>query len=379
MTNNQPSLTPRHETTDDQMWLFKSHTEPADIEAVTEVLERGTWWAGGPEIDEFERMIAEMSDCKYGVTFNSGTSALFAAFEVLDVEGNEVIVPSFTYPATANAVVAAGGEPVFADIERETLSLDADDVLEKVTDDTAAVVPVHFSGNVSRDIHALQDVAEDHDLELVEDAAHSLGAAYDGDPVGSFGAAATYSFSFNKLLTTGEGGMLVTDSESIRDKAKRIRRQGRNDRKQYVDYGYNLQMSSIEAALGVSQARRFEEIAAQRREMATYLNRNLSDIDQLSVPALPDDRKRVYLFYNLRLSGPDLRDRLREHLDDRGIPTQVTYEPVHLTEYYRTEWEPGDLPVTESVSERILTLPFHLELSQDDLDTLVGAVRDFFR
>lgn len=366
--------------TNDRLWLFKSYADQDDVQAVTDVIERGTWWANGAEIETFENQVATLSDREYGVAFNSGTSALFAVLEALDVEGSEVIVPSFTYPATANAVVAAGGKPVFADIERDSLSLDADDVVEKISGETAAIVPVHISGNVSRDIRALQTIADDHDVALVEDGAHSLGATYESEPVGSFGTAATYSFAFNKLVATGEGGMLVTDSESLVRSVSRIRHQGRDDRKRYIEYGYNLQMSSITAALGASQMRKIEELIAERQRMARYLNDELSDIAEITVPRTLDSQERVYLFYNLRVSDPNRRDELRRYLDDRGIPTRITYEPVHLTPYYRTEWgySSGDLPVTEHVSARIVTLPFHLDLSTETLDRLAAAIKSFF-
>lgn len=365
---------------DDRLWLFKSVADESDIEAVTEVLNRGTYWIEGPNVEAFENGVAALSDREYGVSFNSGTSALFSILDALDVAGREVIVPSLTYPATANAVVAAGGKPVFADVERETLALSADEVLANVTEDTAAIVPVHFSGNVASDIYALQEIAADHDLELVEDAAHSLGASLQGNPVGSFGTAAMYSFSFNKTVTTGEGGMVVTDSESLEKKVRKRRRQGRTEDKRYVDYGYNLQMSSLAAALGVSQMDRLDEIIDERRRMATYLNDRLGDLEALSLPEPLADGERVYLFYNLCLRDSDQQADLRQYLDQRGIPTQVSYEPVHLTEYYRREWgyRKGDLPTTESVANRIVTLPFHLDLSEDDLQRIVQHVRAFF-
>lgn len=365
---------------DDDLWLFTSYADEDDIEAVTEVLRRGTWWAKGPEIAEFEAAIADYTDCEYGIAFNSGTSALYALLTASGITDGEVIVPSFTFSATANAVVAAGAKPVFADIERESLTLDPTDVREKVTDETRAIMPIHFAGDICAGVRELREIATENDALLFEDACHSLGADYDGDLVGSFGDAATFSFCFNKVLTTGEGGMVTTDSRALRDDLQLLRSHGQNDDGEYVTYGHNFRMSSMTAALGVSQAEKLDFIINRRREMAAHLNDALADIESLSRPVFPPERNSVYQLYNLRVNDTETRDGFRAHLDERGIPTRVTYDPVHLTKYYREEWGygTGDLPVTEDVSRKILTLPFHLNLSEDDLEKIATSVRSYF-
>lgn len=366
--------------TDDELWLFKSYADESDVEAVTEVIQRGTWWANGPEIEEFEALMAERADCDYGVAFNSGTTALYANLLAHGITDGEVIVPSFTFPATANAVVAAGADPVFADIERGSLALSVESVREAVSEETRAIMPIHFAGDVCADIHELADVAADNDAVLLEDAAHSPGATLDGQPVGSFGSGAMFSFCFNKVLTTGEGGMIVTDSEDVRDGLRLIRSHGRDEDREYVTYGHNFRMPTMNAALGVTQARKLDFIIERRREMASVLNDRLAGLDGVERPIFPPERRSVYQLYNLRLSEPDLRDELADHLDDRGIPTRVTYPPVHLEQYYREEWgwKRGDLPVTEELSGRVLTLPFHLDLSEADLEYIAHSVRSFF-
>jgi perosamine synthetase len=364
----------------DDLWLFKSYADEDDVAAVTEVLERGTWWAKGPEVEEFERTIADRTNSRYGVAFNSGTSALYANLVANDITDGEVIVPSFTFSATANAVVAAGAKPVFADIERDSLALDPSDVTEKITPQTRAIMPIHFAGDVCAGIRDLREIANDHDILLFEDAAHSPGATLEGEPVGSFGKSAMFSFCFNKILTTGEGGMVVTDDETLRDRLKLIRSHGRNDNKEYVTFGHNFRMSSMTAALGVSQAEKLDYIISRRREMARDLNEQLAGIDEIHRPVFPPERNSVYQLYNIRLGDPSLQSALQTHLSDRGIPTRITYDPVHLTNYYQTEWgyKPGDLPITEDVSEKILTLPFHLDLTAEDLDRIASGVRSFF-
>jgi len=367
-------------TEDDSLWLFKSYAEADDVEAITEVIERGTWWAKGPEIEEFEAVIAERTDREYAAAVNSGTSALYANLLAHDITDGEVIVPSFTFPATANAVVAAGAEPVFVDIERDSLALSASSVREKISDDTRAVMPIHFAGDIARDIFELRTLCEEEDLYLFEDACHSLGATYEDEPAGSFGAAATFSFCFNKVITTGEGGMVVTDDTDTYERLLRLRSHGTDTDGRYVNYGHNFSLSSMAAALGVTQAAKLDFIIEHRREMAAYLNEALRTLPKLHVPDFPEERESIYLLYNLRFDDPAIQPALAAFLDERGIPTRVTYEPTHLTPYYRVEWgwNEGDLPITEEVSSKILTLPFHLDLDRADLDRIVDGVRTFF-
>jgi perosamine synthetase len=366
--------------TDDEMWLFRSYADESDVAAVTDVIQRGTWWANGPEIEAFERKMADVAGTAHGVAFNSGTSALYANLLAHGITDGEVIVPSFTFPATANAVVAAGARPVFADIERDSLALSAPAVEEALSPETAAIMPIHFGGDVAADIRKLRSLADAHGVPLLEDACHSPGASMDGDSVGSFGSAASFSFCFNKVLSTGEGGMVVTDSPEIRDTLRRIRSHGRNDEGRQVTYGHNFRLATMNAALGVAQVEKLDAMISEREAMASYLNDRLHDLPGVTVPTPPADRDRIYLYYNLRLDSTDTQAALAAHLADSGVPSRVTYEPVHLNRYYREEWGwgPGDLPVTEDVAGRVLSLPFHLYLDEDDLDYVVEAVRSFF-
>lgn len=373
MTDSKPD-------TDDELWLFKSYADETDIEAVTDVIQRGTWWANGPEIEAFEHAVAETTGTDHAVAFNSGTTALYGQLLAHDVAGSEVIVPSFTFPATANAVVAAGATPVFADIEEKSLALSADSVRAAVTDDTEAIMPIHYGGTIAKDIDALGEIAADNDAVLLEDACHSLGASMDGQRAGSFGSAASFSFCFNKLVTTGEGGMVVTDSTTVRDQLRSIRNHGRNSDGRTVDYGYNFRLASMNAALGGAQMSRLDWMIEERRRMATMLNDRLAGVKGLWLPEPPEYCDRVYLYYNIRLDSAERQQALTDHLDDNGVPSRTGYDPVHLTPYYRSEWgwEDGDLPVTESMSGRLLTLPFHLDLSDTELAYIAETVREFF-
>lgn len=365
----------------DDMWLFTSYSDEQDFEAVRAVLERGTWWAKGPEVEEFEEKLATIAGTDYAVSFNSGTSALFAAMDALGVSGSEVIVPSFTFPATANAAVAAGAKPVFADIELDSLALDPPDVEKKITDSTSLIVPIHFAGDVCAGIGELRDIANEYDLQLLEDACHSPGATFDGKPAGSFGDAAAFSFCFNKIITTGEGGMVVTDDTALRDQLKLFRSHGCSEDGSYITYGHNFRMSSMTAALGVSQTEKFDFLISERRQMAEHLNGAIDSHPPLQLPRFPPERQSVYQLYNLRFTERGIQEELADVLAEQGIPSRVSYEPVHLTPYYRQEWgyDPGDLPRTEKAARTTLTLPFHLGLDEGDLDRIAAVVNEFFQ
>ena len=245
--------------------LFKIFWDEEDIRAVKGVIKKGAYWTTGPQSKEFEKMIAEYIGTKYAVVFNSGTSALHAAVLAHNIKkGDEAIVPSFTFIATANALLFAGAKPVFADIESKTFGLDPEDVKEKITGKVKAIIPVHYGGSPCL-IRELKEIAEDYNLILIEDAAESFGAKIKDKKVGTFGDSAMLSFCQNKVITTGDGGAVVTDSREIYEKLKLIRSHGRLEDTDYfsswkdVDYvtlGYNYRMSDITAALGISNLKR---------------------------------------------------------------------------------------------------------------------------
>ena len=364
-----------------KIWLFKSYSDENDIKAVSEVIKRGTWWVKGPDVEEFEKKVSERVGRQYGISFNSGTSALYANLLAYNVKGGEVIVPSYTFAATPNSVVAAGANPIFADIEEKSLGLDPEDVKRKISSNTKAIMPIHFAGDVCGEIKALREIADYHGILLIEDAAHSIGAKLRNEPVGSFGDSAMFSFCFNKIITTGEGGMIVTDSKELSEKLKLIRSHGETSEgsKDYVTYGFNFRMSSMTAALGLSQFKKLDMLISRRREMASYLNERLKTIDEIKLPIPQEGHYHVYQLYNLQLKDKETRDGLMKYLEGKEIPTRITYKPMHLYTYYRDEygWNEGDLPVTERIWKRILTLPFHPDLERDDLDFIVEMVKEF--
>jgi len=371
--------------------LFKTHWENDDISSVANVLKRGTYWATGPEIGEFEKELAKLNGVKYAVAVNSGTSALHAMYLACDIKGKEVIVPSFTFVATANAVVLAGGIVKFAETEAATYGLDVDSVESMITDKTCAVVALHYSGCPSKDIVKLKALTEKKGLMLFEDNAHSMGAKIEGRLTGTFGKASALSFCQNKLISTGEGGAVTTDDQDVYEKLKMIRSHGRvekssgdyfaqNDEFDYTEVGYNYRMPSMCAALGLSQLKNFEHVIQKRQSAAQYLNHNLSGINEILLPLRPEGSDHFYQQYTIRLKQTELRNQLKDHLSQKGIFSNVYYTPIHLKTYYRDllGYKKGDLPQTEAISESILTLPMFPDITINDLKFMVNSIRSFF-
>jgi perosamine synthetase len=370
--------------------LFKMAWDETDIAAVSSVIRSGMSWAAGPAVSEFERKIAAYIGTKYAVTTNSGTSALHAVLAAYGIgPGDEVIVPSFTFIATANAPLFLGATPVFADIEEETFGLDTRDVERKITKKTRAILPIHYGGVPCR-LDALMRVARGHKLPLIEDAAEALGAEISGQKVGSIGDAAILSFCQNKVITTGEGGAVVTNSPEICRRLELIRSHGRAESNNYftstgtADYvtlGYNFRMSTITAALGVAQIDRIDNIIAMRRAKALYMAAKLSGINGLVVPPTPLDSFNVYQMFPVRVAdGAKKRDALKGFLEKKSIMSRVYFDPVHLTLFYRQKfgYTGGELPVTEKIAGEVLNLPMYPDITHDEIDYIAASVAAFF-
>ena len=372
--------------------LFKSYWEEDDVEAVSKVIRRGTYWATGPETKEFEEALSEYIGAHYAVVFNSGTAALHSILLSYKIKKNEeVIVPSFTFIATSNSVILAGAKPVFAEIEEETYGLDLEDVKNKITKKTKAIMPIHYGGLACRDIEKIRDIAADKNILLIEDAAESLGSKINDKMVGTFGSAAMFSFCQNKVITTGEGGVIVTDSKDIYEKLKLIRSHGRVEEKSddyfsttksmdYPDIGYNFRMPTMLAALGLSQLSKIQKTVKMRRKNANYLNEQLSKIDQIKTPIEPEKQFHVYQMYTIQLKNKKQRDDLQNHLTKKGIMSKVYFDPIHLKTFYKKVfgYKKGDLPKTEKISEKVLTLPMYPSLEKQELELIAESIKEFF-
>jgi perosamine synthetase len=369
--------------------LYKIYWDKEDVKGVTETLKRGMFWAIGPNIEEFERTVADYIGRKYAVAFNSGTSALHAILLAYNIEeGAEVIVPSFTFIATANSALFVGAKPAFADIEERTYGLNPEDVKKKISSKTKAIMPIHYGG-LPCQIKELKEIAEDHKLLLIEDAAESIGAHINGKKVGSFGDAAMFSFCGNKVITTGEGGIIVTDSGEIYEKLKLIRSHGRLEKESYFisikipDYitlGYNWRMSDITAALGLSQLGKLDKIIAMRRKNAAYMTEKISKMKEVEPPSPPKGYFHIYQMYTVKIKNGENRNQLKSYLAEKGVMTTIYFSPVHLTPFYREKFgfSGGELPITEKISGQVLTLPMYPTLAQNEMDYIINNIKEFF-
>lgn len=364
--------------------LFKIYWDEEDVNKVSEAVRAGMYWAEGPNIPEFEEKILEYIGSKYCVVFNSGTSALHAALIAHGIdEGDEVIVPSFTFISTANAPLFVNAKPVFADIEEETLGLDPEDVNEKITNKTRAIIPVHYGGCPCK-IRELKEIAEDNKLVLIDDAAEAFGASVDNKRIGLFGDSTMFSFCQNKIITTGDGGAITTDSRETYEKLKLIRSHGRSTSDyfsstgvgDYISLGYNFRMSNITASLGVSQVKKADEIIKMRKERARYLVDGLRDVQEITLPTSPLGYEHIFQFFTIKTSE---RDELMKYLVDKGIMTKIYFPPVHSTHFYRDNLGyTCQLPVTDLVSNQALSLPMYPTLIFEEMDYIIKNIKIFF-
>jgi len=333
----------------------------------------------GPWGEKLEAALAQETGCKYAVAVNSCTSALILALKALDITG-EVIIPSFTFAATANAVVLAGATPVFADILPDTYNIDPAHILSLITPNTEAIIPVHFAGQ-SCDMSRIQQIATGHNLTIIEDCAEALGASYNNSPVGSFGTGC-FSFFPTKAITTGEGGAITTNDPALASRLRLLRAHGvvkDNWRRSTIEPGYNFRLSDILASIGLSQLSRLDAMNAARKRAARYYNISLPDY--LGLPTPSPCCNHVYQMYPLTLLPQQgFRDKFVDSLRLLSIEASVHFDPpVHLHPYYQSHYPSPPLPVTEEVSRTIVTLPIFPSITQDQLNTVVNSVHRVVR
>jgi UDP-4-amino-4,6-dideoxy-N-acetyl-beta-L-altrosamine transaminase len=355
----------------------------ADIEAVVRTL-KSEWLTTGPAVSLFEERFASNVDARHAVAVSSGTAALHTLMYGLGVKpGDEVIVPSMTFAATANAVVYQGGTPVFADVEAATLLIDPDSVQSLITSKTRAIVAVDYAGQACN-YSALRQLASAHCLALVSDGCHALGAHYQGKPVGSVADATAFSFHPVKHITTGEGGMITTNDAELARRMQIFRNHGittdhrqRSNTGQWhyemVTLGYNYRLSDIQCALGLSQLKHLPDWLERRRDIARRYDIAFN-AGRAAIPlAKMAESSHAYHLYVVKT--PE-RDRAYRQLRERGIGVNVHYMPVHLHPFYRETFNTyrGQCPVAESASSEILSLPMYPAMSDEDIRRVIEAV-----
>ena len=368
--------------------LYKVDWDKEDVKTVTDVIKRGMDWAIGPEIEEFEQSLANYHDSKYCVVFNSGTSAGHAALLSLNLKpSSEIIVPSFTFIATANWPLMVGTKPIFSEIEEETLGMDPSYLDSIISKKTKVIMPIHYGGMPCKIIE-IKKFAERHKLILIEDSAESIGSTIGNKKTGSFGDMSILSFAGNKVLTTGEGGAVIVNSKKLYEKLKLIRSHGRqtnsnyfqtNKTPKYISLGYNWRMSSMTAALGISQLSKLDKLISKRRTNAQSLSSKLNKHSKIILPFDYKDHKSVFQLYTIRITGKNLRNNLMAFLEKKGIMSKIFFEPVHLSKFYSKNMNKKiSLPVTEKISQQVLTLPMYPSLTKNEINFISDTINEFF-
>ncbi|MGQ9628976.1 MAG: DegT/DnrJ/EryC1/StrS family aminotransferase [bacterium] len=367
--------------------IAKPYFTDDEKRAVVEVLESG-WVVQGPKVTEFEEKVAEYVGARYAVATSSCTTALHLSLLALGVgPGDEAIVPAFTFVATANAVEYVGARPVFVDIDPKTFNIDVDEIEGKITSRTKAILPVHLFG-LSAEMDAIMDVAERHNLKVVEDSACALGTRYRGKHAGTFGEAGCFSFHPRKAITTGEGGMIVTGDPALAERLRSLRdhgagasdlarhRQGIPELPEYNVLGYNYRMTDIQGAVGVEQMRKLDWILERRMEGAEYYNEALKDLEGIRTPFVPEFCSHSYQSYVVLVEEGLSRDGLASELKRKGISTrQGTHSVPHLG-YYRRKYGygDGDFPRSLEAEGRSLALPLFAGMTQGEREAVVRGM-----
>jgi len=361
-----------------------------DIKAVIDVL-KSDWLTTGPKIKEFEDAVCRYIGCNYGIAMNSGTSALDAAIASLGIEkGSEVITTPFTFVATSNAILYNNLVPVFADINADTFNINPDEIRKKITDKTRAIIYVDFAGHPC-DIDEIKEIAEDNDLYLIDDACHASGAEYKGKKIGNFAGITVFSFHPVKHITTGEGGMAVTNDEELAEKMKLLRNHGIDkDAKErfgsHTGYAYNMKllgrnyrMTDFQAALGISQLKKLDRFIKTRNELASKYNKLLSTVDFVRLPVVKSKIKHAWHIYTILLDEHVSRDEFFNYMRAANIGVNVHYLPVYKHSYYADNFgfNKSNFPITENISKKIITLPLFPKMGLDELKYVVETIKQY--
>ena len=323
---------------------------------------------GGARVQQFEKLISKFVKSKFTVGVNSGTSALQASLYALDIKtGDEVLVPSFTFVATANSVKATGARPVFVDILRENYTMDPDDLSKKVTKRTKAIIPVHLYGHIAY-MEEIIEVAKKNNLKIIEDASQSLGSKFKQKHSGTFSHLGCFSFYGTKVITSGEGGAIVTDNKTLYEKLKQIRNHGQAKNNLTTRLGLNLRLPEINAAIGKIQMKKLPSFLKQRKNSAKILTELLQNCDVV----LPKQRKHETLNWYLYTIAHKDRNKIMKKLNSLGIDATVYYStPIHKTPYYKTK---KNLANTEWASSHVLSLPVHPKVRKKDLEKIQSVL-----
>jgi len=386
-----------------QIFLSRPDITEKEIKAVCEVL-RSPNLSLGPKLAEFEQVFARYIGTKRAVAVNSGTSGLFLCMLALGIEpGDEVITTPFTFIASAASIMMAGARPVFVDIDPASLNIDPAKIEDRITPRTKAILPVEVFGN-PLGLDRICEIAQKHNLAVIEDSCEALGSALNGKKVGTFGTMSVFGFYPNKQITTGEGGMILTDNDYLADMCVSLRNQGRgkprpsktgrgkdNNWLVHDRLGYNFRLSDINCALGIVQLSRIDQIKAKRRQVVKWYQEILADDDRLIIPTEPDGCDISWFVFVVRLAPPvadgsgladgftlEHRDRILKAMRSQNIQVGNYFPPVHLQPFMveRFSYKQGDFPLTEAVSKSTIALPFYNNLTKDKVAIVCKTLKE---
>ena len=375
--------------------FHKSWLEEEEHREVEDTLNSG-WLTTGPKTQKFEEAFKDYIGCRYAVALNSCTAGLNLALTVQKfAEGDEVITTPMTFPATANVILLQRLKPVFADIEPGTLTIDPRKIEAKITPRTRAIIPVHFAGHPC-DMTPIQELADRHKLVIIEDAAHALESRYKRQKIGSLGNATAFSFYANKNITTGEGGMLVTNDDALAETLRIMRLQGisRDAWKRYGKSGFShweqtlvghkCNMSDLNASIGLHQIKKVERFMTLRKKYVSMYDRAFADVAELETPVVRDYATHAHHIYvvSLRLECLTIdRDGFLDAIQSAGIGVALHYVALHLQPYYVKNFntKPQDFPIASNYSERVISLPLYPKMSSADVERVIGTVKDLIK
>jgi perosamine synthetase len=366
-----------------QIYLSRPDITNKEIRAVCEVL-RGPDLSLGPKLRKFEKAFTKYIGLKRAVAVNSGTSGLFLSMLALGIApGDEVITTPFTFIASAASIMMVGAKPVFVDIDPQNLNINTDKIETRITDRTKAILPVEVFGNPAG-LDRIAEIAQKHDLPIIEDSCEALGSELNGKKAGTFGTMSVFGFYPNKQITTGEGGMILTNHDYLADMCVSLRNQGRRPDGAWLGHermGYNFRLSDINCALGITQLSRIEQIKEKRLQVAKWYQQMLAEEPRLIVPAEPDGCNMSWFVFVVRLAdGFTLacRDRILRQMRNKNIQVGNYFPPVHLQPFMveKFGYKQGDFPITEAVSKTTIALPFYSNLKKENVATVCKTLKE---
>lgn len=367
-----------------KIFPVKPYFPPEDIQQImddTEKILKSGMLTSWNYVKKFETEYAKICRVQHAIATNSGTSALEMALRAMNLkDGDEVLIPTNTFTATVASVIFAGGKPMLTDINPESLCIDAENVQNCLTSKTKGVIVVHIGGLICPEIKEIKEICGDHDLFLIEDAAHAHGSTINGDLAGSLGDVGCFSFYPTKVFTTGEGGMITTDRDDVTHKVRILRDQGKKSAASntIIELGYNWRMNEINAAIGLVQVRRLNEVITKRNRIAKLYEKGLSKLSGIRPQKIPSHMMTNF-YKHVAFLDPNInRDEVKQKLRDQGVHCggEVYWPPCHLQPIYQRllGTKQGDLPISEEVTKRMICLPLYTALTQEEIDYVLEKV-----